>query len=498
MWSLIVWTCAQGDLQVARFFTKTLAAFVVVGSVALGSVPAANAQGFDVETGIEVLASPNTLIEGFSRLYIGRRISPHFSIGQGIYSAALGDAGGAFFWGFEGVARVPLSDRFALSFSGFLGGGGGAAQVNGDGLMIRAAAALEYRLAPAWDLQLTTSWVRIDGAPINGPAYGLGFRYRLGEPHGGRGDGAGPEFDAMSFYVSHMVAPSGTQTRSGTAQSAISLVAARAFFDLNPRTRLAFSAGGAVQGAQGYMQIMAEVRRLFALRRVTLFVEGGAGFGGGGKVDTGAGLLVSAGAGVSVPLTRTFDAELAFSGLGAVTGGFRATAISLGLVRNFGRQQTTASSAGPGERWAFSAGLSMQQTGPNYFIVPGNPANAVIMQESSIDYFVGRRFYLTGTAQTTMGGGVAGYAIGSVGAGYEFPLSDQWSLSLEGYLGAAGGGGVNTAGGIIAGYRAELDYHITERWRLSLGVGQLRSVRSGGMRPTTVTFGVKIPFTTHL
>ena len=77
------------------------------------------------------------------------------------------------------------------------------------------------------------------------------------------------------------------------------------------------------------------------------------------------------------------------------------------------------------------------------------------------------------------------------------PLGDRWSLSVEGLLGAAGGGGVNTAGGIVAGLRAEVDYRVGDAWRLSMGLGQLASVRSGGMSPTTVTLGVKIPFTTH-
>tara|TARA_R110002073_G_scaffold19891_2_gene72053 strand:+ start:7435 stop:8925 length:1491 start_codon:yes stop_codon:yes gene_type:complete len=484
--------------SVAHYVSKVLAVAALAGGLTFGAPPRAQAQGFDIETGVEAISSPNTLIRGLQRLYVGRRVSDRLSFGQGIYTAALGDAGGAFFWGFEGVARVPLSDRIGLSFSGFLGGGGGAGQINGDGLMLRASAALDYRLSRAWDLQLTASWIRITGAPIDGPALGLGVRYRLGDTRDAAGEPRGLEFDALSFYASQIAPASGSRMRSGAAQTPITLIGARAIYDINPRTRLSFSAAGAGRGAQGYMQIMAEARRQYSTRLLTFFVEGGAGFGGGGDVDTGAGLILSAVAGVSMQMTPRYDVELSFGAIGAANGSFRGTALSLGLVRAFNRQGRPVQADGTGQRWAFSAGFSAQQVGANYFMAPGNLANLVVMQESSIDYFVGRRFYVTGTAQTTMAGGVAGYAIGSLGAGYEFPLSDRWSLSLEGHIGVAGGGGVNTAGGFVGALRAELDYQVAPSWRLSLGVGQMRTLRGGGMQPATLTFGIKIPFTTHL
>ena len=465
-------------------------AFALAFSAGLGAVSAADAQTFEVETGIEMLQSPNTTIEGLHRLYIGRRVSPNFSVGQGIYSAAAGDAGGAFFWGFEGVAHLPLSSRVGLSFSGFAGGGGGAAQVNGDGTMLRAGIALDYQLSRDWDVQLTTSWIRISGAPIDGPAYGLGLRYRFGDR---TTPGWAPEFDAITLGATYMQAASGTRTRSGGAQPAIALVGAQAMFDVSERTQLSFGAAGAAGGAQGYMQIMAGVRQRFALNSLSFFAEGGLGFGGGGDVDTGNGVLLRAALGISVPVSRAFDLELAVGAQGAASGDYRASTVALNLTRVFNRPGQPATD----QRWAFSTGISVQQTHAGYFQNPANTSNAVFMQESALDYFVGQSLYVTGNAQTTVGGGAAGYAIGMMGLGYEFSLSDRWSLSVEGLLGAAGGGGVNAAGGIIGGLRAELDYRVGEAWRLSMGVGQLTALRGNGMSPTTLTLGAKIPFTTH-
>ncbi|MCB1388594.1 MAG: hypothetical protein KDK12_05530 [Rhodobacteraceae bacterium] len=458
---------------------------------ALGVAPLAQAQEFEIETGLEVLQSPATTIEGLHRLYIGRRVSPHFSIGQGIYSAALGDAGGAFFWGFEGVAHWALTDRLGLSFSGFVGGGGGAAQVVGDGTMVRAGVSLDYRVNPAWDLMLSASWIRIDGAPIDGPAYGIGFRRGLGRT-GGPGTGM-PEMDAIGGFVTQLVAPGGTLTRSGGAQPDITLVGARVFYNLSQGTQLSFGAAGGARGAQGYMQIMAGIRRTADLGPVRLFAEAGVGLAGGGNVDTGAGPVVQAAIGAALPVTRAMDVELSFGAMASVDGGYRGAAVSLGVLRHFYR----GANGGAGERWAFSTGIQVQRAAPGFFLNPANPNTAVLMQETAFDYFVGRRLYVSGSALTTIRGGAAGYALGLVGLGYEIPLADRWSLSLEAQLGAAGGGGVNTAGGFVAGLRAEVDYRVGDSWRLSMGLGQLTALQGGGMRPATLSLGLKIPFTTH-
>ena len=469
-----------------RLFPATLA---LAAGLGLGS--AAQAQGFDIETGLEAIDNPATLIEGLHRLYIGRRITPNVSVGGSVYSAALGDAGGAFFWGFEGVARVPLSERFGLSFAGFIGGGGGASQVVGDGLMLRAAASLDYRLTAAWELQASASWIRIDGAPIDGPAYGLGLRYRIG---GGGTPGAGmPEFDAIGAVVTQMVSPSGTLNRSAGAQDDVSIAGARVFFDLGPSTQFTFGSAGAARGAQGYMEITGGVRQRVSVGRLSFFAEGSAGFAGGGLVDTGAGLILRGSLGVAVPVTRTLDVELAAVATGAVNGEYRSAGLSLGLTHHLNRQGP----GGAGQRWAYTGGIEIQRTGAGYFVAPGNTAAYTAMQYSSFDYFVGQRLYVTGTAATAVGGGVAGFAVGMFGLGYEIPIGERWHLSIEGQLGAAGGGGVNTAGGLVAGLRAEVDYRVGQNWRLSAGLGQLRAVNSGGFSPLTLTLGVKIPFVTH-
>ncbi|MEK9685646.1 MAG: hypothetical protein VW226_13970, partial [Rhodospirillaceae bacterium] len=132
------------------------------------------------------------------------------------------------------------------------------------------------------------------------------------------------------------------------------------------------------------------------------------------------------------------------------------------------------------------------------FRLPGsNRPEAPIMQESSLDLFITDGLYVTGNAQTTVAGNAGGYAIGLLGLGYELPLSENWFISAEGHVGAAGGGSVNASGGLIGGARLELDRTIVGRTRLSLSIGQLKSLKSGGMAPVVTQIGIKIPFQTN-
>lgn len=451
------------------------------------------AQILSFETGFEQLSSPQTLIEGLNRIYVGYQFTDNLSFGQSFYSAVQGDAGGAFFWGFEGVARMPLSKGLSLSASGFVGGGGGASQVVGDGTMIRAGLALDYQIADSWAVQLTGSWISIDGAPIDGPAFGVGLRRQIGAQAPGGWDA---QLDAAGGTITGMVAPSGVLNRAGQPQDRVALVGARALFGLGRNTQLSLGAAGAASGAQGYMQVTTGLRRNFALGPATLFVEGGVGFGGGGEVDTGAGPLLEAAAGVNLPVTRRLDAQLSVGGLIAPTGDFRAAGVSLSILRNFARTRGDAGLNQRPNRWAYSGGISVQQTGGNYFLST-NTASFVVMQESSFDYFLGENLYVSGNGQTALHGGIAGYAVGLLGLGYQVDISPRWAVSLEGHIGAAGGGGVNVVGGIVGSLRAEIDYRVTDRVALSLGLGRMRAVRGNGMDSNIATLGLKIPFSTR-
>ena len=79
--------------------------------------------------------------------------------------------------------------------------------------------------------------------------------------------------------------------------------------------------------------------------------------------------------------------------------------------------------------------------------------------------------------------GGAGYAIRMLGLGWQQPISDRWVISLEGRVGAAGGGGVIVTGGVIGSVAVEAEYALNDAMNLSVGLGKIKVLKGGGMAP---------------
>lgn len=468
---------------------------IAAGLMAAGGVcMPLGAQSLDIETGLDILQDPATKIEGLHRFYAGVDLGRELTFGQAIYSGAVGDAGGAFFWGFEGVKRFGLTPDLALGVSGFFGGGGGAAQVIGDGTMFRFGAFAEHAIARDWALQAGVSRVMISDADIDDWAATFGLAYRPSDARREGGSG-GLRLRSVSMGASRYSFPDGT-TRAGGAQPDLSLVGAEASFFAGPKMEFFLGADGAASGGDGYMQVFGGARRRFDLGAVSLFGQASAGFGGGGEVDTGSGPLARAALGISVPLGDMFDAELSYGVYKAVDSGLEGSGVQARLTRVFHRTPDAVSDPNP-QNWQLSMGLSGQVPNGSYMKSGSNDGIDPIMQESAIDLFITDSAYVTGNAQTTVGGGVAGFAIGLIGLGYEFDLSETWRVSVEGHVGAAGGGGVDVGKGLMGGLRAELDYVLSPRNSLSLGVGTLQAVDGGGLNVPVIQIGFKHRFTTY-
>ncbi|OCX67110.1 hypothetical protein BFP70_02810 [Thioclava sp. SK-1] len=442
---------------------------------------------FELATGLDILNQPESKIEALHRFYVGKELGAGWHLGQSIYSSAAGDAGGAFFWGFEAMKDVSLGRNVTLRFSGFIGGGGGAAEVEGDGLMWRTNVAFAFPVTAKNELELGLSWVSIDGVDVDDPALSVGLHRALAA------EGQAPVLRSVALRATGGAASDSSRNRSGGAQADLGLVGAELAFAHSPQMDVIFAADGAADGAEGYMQILSGARYYWGLGAVNLYGEAALGLGGGGDVDTGSGWFGQAGVGLAVPLSSGLDVQFSL-GQQIADGAFDGTYGQIRLARVFARD-TRAPQA---QRWQFSAGLSLQVENDGLRKASSFGSGNIVMQESSLDMFLTDQLYLTGNAQTTMSGDVSGYAIGMLGVGYELPLTSDWTVSLEGHVGAAGGGAVETNGGPIGSLRAEIDYRVTDRAKLSLGIGKLQALKGdGGMAPTFAQLGLKIPFMTH-
>ena len=467
-----------------RFFT--LAAFLTVISVQ-------PATALEIESDFDYLRSPKTTIEGLHRLFVGIPVGKNLSFGQSLYSGASGDGGGAFFWGFEAVKRFPLSSEWNLALSGFLGGGGGASQVVGDGTMLRFGAMGEYALTSNWSARAGLSHVSISGAPIDDWATSFGLRYQV-SPRAKSGGTGGLKPTRASFRTSKLQFP-GTLSRSRTAQTQLQLVGAEASFALANGYETFLGGDGAVSGGDGYMQVIGGLRKRWPLGPISLFGQSSIGFGGGGDVDTGGGLIAGASVGMAFPIGELFDLDLTYGTLSAVSSNVSGSVTRLSLSRVFGRDTKRVHSMEQ-QQWQVGLGLSIQPPNASYMKSRSNDGIQPLMQESSIDYFINKKTYLTGNAQTTISGGVAGYAVGLLGLGHEFDLGETWRMSLETHIGAAGGGGVDVGRGLLGGARVEIDYILSSNNAVSLGLGVLKSF-NGGLDTPIAQLGFKHRFKTR-
>ncbi|MBD3680040.1 MAG: hypothetical protein HUJ27_16770 [Rhodobacteraceae bacterium] len=441
-----------------------------------------------VETGLEVFERRQSTIEGLHRLSIGWSFGSHLYLAETLYSAALGDAGGAFFWGGELGTHLPLTDRSALDLAVFLGGGGGAAQVPGDGLMMRASAGLALPLGARTELGLGLAWTRIEGSEIDTPSLTLGTRYRSGDR---QSPARTPlELRAAAPILRSYNVPDGVVARSGQAQGDVALTGIDLFFALDPTHDLLLGGDGAIAGdGEGFMDVHFGLRRTWPGRDLDLFGEGWIGFGGGGDLDTGAGLMAGLGLGTGVKLTRVINLELGLQGVASPDGSFAALSPYVRAARVF-RGEDRA----PADRQLrLSTGLSHQRETPS--LRRGDlREGGVSMHRFALEIGHDPGLFFSGEAQTTVGGGAGGYAMGLLGIGYRQDLRGPVSLRGEILLGGAGGGGIDTRGGLVGEARVGLEYELAGGPVLEIMAGHLQTVPPGGLASTTLGVGLAIPF----
>jgi hypothetical protein len=483
--------------------------FIRTALLALGlsGAGAATAEELDLSTGIDVLLRSQSTVTAFQYATITMDVGNGFHVGQSVYSAAWGDAGGLFIGGFEAFKRFDITDTTSIDVGGFIGGGGGAVVVLGDGLMTKPQVTINQAFASGFMAHIGVGWTRVTGSAINTPSltFALSRSTKLALDLGHTGARPASGFVmASASGIGRYYYPFSSSRRGGSGvMSPMYLVGAEfTFRDLSSEHLEVFvSAMGAGYGdASGYAEWLAGPRYYTSPLlggRVRGFADIGVGFAGGGEVDTGGGLMLAASAGVDVSLFRGLHIESGVMGIGAPTGDFQAAAAFLRGTFRFDDPAANASGVddGPARHWRATTGLSYQFSHPG-FRPPGHAFTGgdPVLVESGLDLFFGDRFYVNGSGYTVVDGLSGGFAMGTVGFGLEVPLGDRFAVAAEVFGGAAAGGGINTGGGLIYGAKAELDYKLNDRFTLTGGVGKWYSL--GGAQPITLHAGVKIPFTT--
>lgn len=478
------------------------------GLLALGLTTAGVATATELEfrTGVDVMLRNQTPVKAFQFIMATADLGGGFHIGQSVYSAAWGDAGGLFIGGFEGFKRFDLTESTSVDIGGFIGGGGGASVVIGDGLMTKPQITLNRAFESGFMVHAGVGWTRVTGSAINTPTltFAVSRNTEISADPGfvAARPASGFTIASVSGMGRYYYPISSSRRFKAGLMTPMYLVGGEfTFRNLgNDHVELFGAAMGAAYGdGGGYAEWLAGPRFYSAPMlggRMRAFADAGVGFAGGGDVDSGGGLIYAASAGVDLGLWRGFHAQAGAMGIGSVTGDFHAVAA---FVRGALRFDDPASNATgvdgtAAHHWRFTTGLSDQFSHPG-FRRPGHPftGSDPLLVETGVDLFFGDRFYVNGSGYTVVYGNSGGFAMGTVGVGYEFPLGEKFAIDAEVFGGAAAGGGINTNGGAMYGVKGEFDYKFNDHLTFSAGAGKWWSL--GGAHPVTLHAAVKIPFT---
>jgi hypothetical protein len=457
-------------------------------------------EAFDVRHSINILNKDNDTLKALHSITASREIRKNLYFGQSLYSAILGDAGGLFIGGFEFSKRFQIKAKQSFELGMFLGGGGGAALIPGDGMMEKYFLNLNQKLNKDYTGSIGFSYLNITGSDISSATlnfsvaktqnYATVFNHRKEIISSGR-------FLVSVKPIIKQFLPKDNFTRSGTLLKKMSLVGIEATFAPTPYTltQSFVQTTGAVAGdGEGYADIQFGLRRHLSKTNINSFLEISTGFGGGGDVDTGGGLLGSVGFGASFPVFHGNKFEMGVQKISSLDGEFNAISpfIRTAIIFNKNKNLYTTK-----RKWQLSFGVSNQSSNNKLRKAGIIQNSSVSLIENSVDLFINNNVYLIGNAQTVISGKAGGYAVGLLGLGYSHPISNLFSYSLEIQVGAAGGGGINTKGGMIKAARLEIDYNLKDNLAFSVGIGKMSTLMDkDGFNPTTYHIGLKTKFTT--
>jgi len=474
--------------------TRCLRPFASLLCIATFAVGPARAQ----DSGIRTESLPTSAMLGYERVRLpgGEQmglvggsllfdIGGNWGIGPAVYGAATGQRGGFFVGGVELQRRWELSDGLSLATGLYAGGGGGASAPAGGGLMLRPAVTLLKDLDRNLQAGISLSSVRFPSGHIESHQIGLVLAWRGDFRHytGGQPGERVTSNQASGLGFDRMLATVGRYELSDGSGRRIGLLGARA----ERRTgwdglTVGLEASAAASGdAAGYMEVLGSVGASTApladaLPSWRVGVRVAAGLGGGGAVPTAGGALGKATAGTEwSPLPGwTVGAEVGVirSASGPLRARHAQVWIGLDLEPGLdGRSDPT----GPVIRTEWVGSLqhhvrSQRQDGTHA---------ALDTIGLKLNRYVGDNLYLSGQAHSAFNGGAGAYSIGIVGMGVATTPAQPQRFGAELLVGAAGGGGVSTAGGRVTQALAWGGWTQSPQSEWRLGLGSLHSQRGG-------------------
>jgi len=419
-------------------------------------------------------------------------INENYYAGINLYGAVAGVRGGFFTLGINGGFQYELMDKMKVKSGLFVGAGGGGAAPQGGGLMLRPYAELDYKLKDV-TLGLGISHVRFPNGDISSsqaylslsvPTEGCYIKGHIFDDTVFSGSETN-EIETNNVTLSFLTEqykPKASSLNTGgkTSTEPYTLAGIKLDKYVNDSLYGYFQAAGAGGGdSAGYMEIFGGMGYRYQLSNLPLYLglEAALGAAGGGKVDTGGGLIyrgqgtfsavlgdhlsLSAFAGTIAAFNGTFSAEMY-----GLTIGYNTSIVNALSQNTLENSKTSA--------WRFRVMEKSYLNAEKIFQTHRN-IDRVDLLGLAVDRYLNPNIYITGQTFWAFDGEAGGYAEGIFGLGFQ---SDPWydfSLYTELLAGVGGGGGIDVGGGFFVSGEAGINYDITPSWALSMGTSYMRT-----------------------
>lgn len=470
-----------------------------MASLSAHTEPAHGDPGLTLRLGLDSLRANPSKLGGGLTVGVLRPLEGGYYLGATLYSAALGEAGGLYLGGVEFGRAVPLGGPYFLDASIYLGGGGGAGQVPGDGLASRARLGLGRSMAgwgvSGWDLMLGLARMNVRGSAIHANSMELVLqrRFDVGLRTGSAPSGAGGQDAPAALRLAALRPRLARYHLAGSsAFDAFGIEAEFALADSDWMPVLK-TMGAARGNAQGYADWTVGARRYAPLgsSALAVYLDLGAGTGGGGAIASGSGLLAQVAGGLQWAWSKPWALQLEAGHMHS-QGSFRAN--YLAALLNWqdsgwgGAQGRPATDLAP-QAWALRSSVSQIRSNARLRQGPSVGRPNIETLDLQIERDIGAGAYLSGQTSFAMLGQAGGYQSGFLGSGWRQPVGG-WVLNPELAVGVAGGGGVATRGGGVARWQLNLAHPMGRTSEWMVGLGRMRALKPGGMSSPTFTLGL--------
>jgi len=429
--------------------------------------------------------------------------------GCGGWGALRGTQGGFIALGLSGGWRFPLGEHLTFDAGAWVGGGGVGRAGVGGGLMMRTHAGLAWE-APWGALGLELARVNFPNGTLASTQGALSARFPFTLVTGGTGSGSltslaqglGTDLgwrDLTLLATAQRYSPRGEVVDLGGRPDTASLELAglEARLGLGRGAFLLLDMSGAAGGkADGYMDLLVGLGYacpLDSAGRISLVGRLAGGPAGGGHLDVGGGMAWKAMAGLEATTLRGYQIGISAGYIATPGASFKGTVLQCQAGRRFELAVPGGRPGGSGDGvdwtgWGFEGGWQRFASSAR---VSGARPEALDLVSLQVFHELGDHLYAIGQGNFALTGHAGGFAQGLLGLGLSSaPLLGRGPrFQAQALVGAAGGGGLDTGGGLLFQPMVGLEQSLTPELSLRVMGGRCIAPR-GTLRTNVFEAGV--------